>query len=146
MRVLTPPYEDGDEISEGLIYRRIPNIAGYFDPGAGLPTFLAFTPRERDKGALSAHLKDYVTEEEAATNPRNPQDKTFGLCVLDIAEIRAATNGGVTTRYHRTTGPLGHAHVRVYGCGDEALAHQVALLARVIRIPGASARGTHTGG
>ncbi len=134
--MVTVPYADGDEITEGVFYRRIPNRETHFEHEAGVPTYLAFFPRQQDQGVLSAYLKDYVGVEEARTDPNKPDDRTFGLCELDIAEIRAATKGTVSIRFAPTRQPLGHAHVKVYGCADIEIATKIAKLAKVIRSPG----------
>jgi hypothetical protein len=135
--VKTPPYVDGEEITAGLIYRRIPNRPGFFDHDNNCPRFLAFWPSERDRraGGISALLKDYVSEEEARTNPHDREDRTFGLCLLDIAAIRVIRAAGV--RYNpRGTGTIGRAHVQIYGCEDVEVQQQLVLLAKVVRAPG----------
>jgi hypothetical protein len=76
-------------------------------------------------------LKGVVTEEAARINPRNPADTTFGLCELDMAEVRELT-GRVVSFWARP----GQAHVSMYGCQDDLVATFVAGLARVIRAPG----------
>jgi hypothetical protein len=131
-----PPYARGEEIRAGTLYRRIPNFRNYYDHDSGLPTFHAFTPRPQDNGAFSAHLKDYVSEDDAATDPKRPDDRSYGLCELDIADMRTLTQGAVTAWYAPSQGALGHAHVRVLGCADEMMAQAVARMARVIRVPG----------
>ena len=88
-------------------------------------------PRPRDHGAVSLALKSMVTEEEARTNPRDPGDRTFGLCELDVAEIREMT-GGVVSFWQKPE----ESHVQMRGCTDEVIAAFVASLARVIRPPG----------
>jgi hypothetical protein len=133
--VPTPPYADGEELYAGLIYRRYPGRPNYVNPASGGPTFYAFRPREKDRGALSAYLKDYVTEGEARTNPHDPTDRSFGLCVLDIAKIREATSGVAGVRYKRTGGSIGHAHVQIYGCQDVDVQQQLAVLAVVVQAP-----------
>ena len=134
--MVTLPHADGDEITEGIIYRRIPNRETHFEREAGIPTYFAFFPRPQDHGVLSAYLKDYVSEEEARTDPNRPGDRTFGLCELDIAKIRTATQEAVSVRYAPSTQPLGYAHVKVYGCAEIEVATQIAKLVKVIHPPG----------
>lgn len=131
-----PPYADGEEITEDQVYRRIPDLRTHFDYELGAALLAAFKPRPQDNGALSAYLKGYITPEEARINPRRPADQSFGLCELDVAAIRETTNGAVRVIYKPTSGAHGHAHVQVLGCEDEAIQHQLALLAVVIRRPG----------
>jgi hypothetical protein len=135
--VQTPPYADGQDIHEGLIYRRIPPWGNAFDRVSQQATFLAFEPSQRDlkAGGISALLKEYVTEEEARTNPHNPEDRRFGLCLLDIAAIRIAAGGTAGVRYKPTARPLGHAHVQIYGCESVDVQQQLAVLAKVVRPP-----------
>jgi hypothetical protein len=87
-------------------------------------------------GGISALLQECVTAEQARTNPRNPDDQRFGLCMLDIAEIRGVAGGTVGVRYKPTSGSLGHAHVQIYGCESVEIQQQLAILARLVRPPG----------
>ena len=80
-------------------------------------------------------MKDYVSEEEARTNPHKPDDRTFGLCLLDIVVIRKATGGMAGVRYKPTTPFLGHAHAQIYGCEDAKIQQQLVLLATVVPAP-----------
>lgn len=131
---MRPPYADGDEITEGKVYRRIPALATHFYYDVQLPRFEAFQPRSHED-ALSVLLKDYVTPEEARKNPRNPHDDSFGLCEIDIRKVRDVTAGAVVFRYKPTSGVLGHAHVQVFGCKDDKQAVIIAQLAEVIVSP-----------
>jgi len=81
-------------ITEGTVYRRIPDWPSHFDHATRRATYLAFMPRRQDQGAVSLLLKGLVTEDEAGRNPRNPSDRTFGLCELDVAEVREITGEG----------------------------------------------------
>jgi hypothetical protein len=132
--VRTPPYADGAEITDGQIYRRIFPDPGYFVDGR--PTFQVFRPTLKDKGDLSALLKDYVSEEEAATkHPARSPDR-FGLCEISISQARQVTGGRIRVFYNRTTRPLGHAHVVVRGCDDdEEVQNLLAEIAVVRREP-----------
>lgn len=130
---MKPPYADGDEITHGKVYRRIPALATHFDDDAQRPTFEAFQPRSHEE-AVSVLLKDYVTSEQARRNPRRPDDDSFGLCEIDVEKVRAATRG-VSFRYKPTRGALGHAHVQMFGCKDDEQAVIVARLAEVIVPP-----------
>jgi hypothetical protein len=137
--VKKPPYENKQQITTGSIYRRIPNLPGFFDHEKNCAMLLSFRASDRDRkaGGMSALLTDYVSPEEARTNPHNPEDRTFGLCRLDIATILDATKGAVTVTYNPRSTPLGHAHVQIRGCDDsEELQQLLAVLATVIRAPG----------
>jgi hypothetical protein len=59
----------------------------------------------------------------------------MGLCIVDIARMREATDGIVEVRYWNTEQPLGHAHVQILGCGSTEIALAVALTAQVVRAP-----------
>ena len=118
-------------ITEGTVYRRIPDWPSHFDQATRRATYLAFVPRRQDQGAVSLLLKGLVTEDEARRNPRNPSDRTVGLCELDVAEVREITAGRVSFE-----AVSGQPHVWMYGCDDVALAALVATRARVIRPPG----------
>ena len=118
-------------ITEGTVYRRIPDWPSHFDHATRRATYLAFMPRRQDQGAVSLLLKGLVTEDEAGRNPRNPSDRTFGLCELDVAEVREITGGRVSFE-----AVPGQPHVWMYGCDDVALAALIATRARVIRPPG----------
>jgi hypothetical protein len=122
-------YAPGQEVTRGIVYRRIPNREEYFDHDEGLPDLAAFIPRPQDGGALSAHL-DRDEAEAALTSARH---KGFGLCALDIATMKDATAGRVVVEFFPT--PRSHSHVRIHGCtGDEVRAILIAL-AEVIREP-----------
>jgi hypothetical protein len=88
-------------------------------------------PRPQDRGAVSVTLKSLTTEEAVRVNPGNPADTSFGLCEIDVAEVRELTAGAVSFR-----AKPGQAHVSMFGCEDELVATVVATLARVIRAPG----------
>lgn len=133
--VATPPYADGQEITEGKVYRRIPAWATHFNYETQRPTIFAFMPRPQDRGAVSVLLADRATQEEARRNPQKRDDDSNGLCKLDIARVREATGGAVSFRYAPTKGQLGHAHVRIYGCGDGLVAIIVADLAEGVIPP-----------
>jgi hypothetical protein len=86
--------------------------------------------RRQDQGAVSLLLKGLVTEDVASRNPRNPSDRTVGLCELDVAEVWEITGGRVSFE-----AAPGQPHVWMYGCDDVALAALVATQASVIRPP-----------
>jgi hypothetical protein len=88
-------------------------------------------PRPQDEGAVSLARAELVTGEEARTNPQKPHDRTFGLCALDIAEVREMT-GGVISFW----GISGQKHVQMFGCDNLGAAAFVASLAKVFRPPG----------
>jgi hypothetical protein len=116
----------GREIAEGTVYRRIhPN---HFDYDVGVPTFLAFRPREIDKGGLSAD----VDLGKARAALKQPQHKRFGLCALDIAKIKQETKGTAQVK------PLlkaGASHVRIENFEDEEVQQALARLATVLQLP-----------
>jgi hypothetical protein len=116
----------GREIAEGTVYRRIhPN---HFDYDLGVPTFLAFRPREKDKGGLSADL-DLGLARAALKQPRH---KRFGLCALNIARIKQETKG---TAHVSPPLKAGASHVRIEHCEDEEVQQALARLATVIQPP-----------
>jgi hypothetical protein len=72
-----------------------------------------------------------VSVEEARTNPQDPRDRTFGVCALDIANVREMT-GGVVSFW----GMPGQVHVQMFGCDNLSVSALVASLASVVRPPG----------
>jgi hypothetical protein len=90
----------------------------------------AFEPRPKDEGAISAALRSVVTVEQAVVNPRDPSDRAFGLCFLDIEAMRRAAN---QVRVIHT----GHGHVRTLGCESVVVRQALARLATVLIRPAA---------
>ena len=114
------------ELTEGVIFRRIPNWPTHFDEKASRPEIDAFVPRPRDEGCLSAHTDEAEAREELA----KPQHTGFGLCRLDIGAVRRATNGAVTVW---ATGPRSHVEIR--NCGSPPVQLVLAKLAVVVISP-----------
>jgi hypothetical protein len=115
----------GREIPEGTVYRCIhPN---HFDYDVGVPTFLAFRPREIDKGGLSADL-----DHKARAALKQQRHKRFGLCALDIIKIKQETKG---TAYVSPPLKAGASHVRIENCEDEEVQQALVRLASVIQPP-----------
>ncbi len=133
-----PPFAVGEEITDGLIYRRILPDQEYFVDGR--PTYRVFRPRVKDRGWLSAYLKGYISAEDARTKhqARNPQK--YGLCEINIARAREVTGGRFRVFYRPTS--ASHAHVGAYGCdNDEEVQVILADIAVVKRAPDLTHQG-----
>ena len=118
-------HRSGEEITEGTVYRRIPNWRGYFDPRTGRPLRKTFEPRPQDEGALSTDLARSEAERKLEKHPG------FGLCALDIEQMRTQTGG--KARVVRTLPE--RSHVRILGCDGEDVQEQLADLAQVLTPP-----------
>ncbi len=122
-----PPYKPGQEVTEGLIYRRIPNRGTYYDYDLEMVDVSAFILRPRDRGSLSALLN----REEARASLKIPVHKGFGLCVLDVAKMKAETSGQARVEFAPTPGAFGASHVSILGCQDEEVRVILALIAEI---------------
>jgi len=109
------------------VYRRIPNYGTYFDYDNELVHVSLFVPRPKDKGVLSALL----SRADAIASLDLPRHEGFGLCVLDIAEMRAMTDEQARIEFAPTPGPLGTSHVKIMGCLVEEVREILALIAVV---------------
>jgi hypothetical protein len=115
------------------VYRRF--RGDQYDPNRRKVTFLAFRPRAFEGVEISGSPKGYITEEEAVLNPRDPSDRRFGLCQINIEKAYEVTSGGVVVRYAPTSGRYGHAHVVVTGLGTIYRQIRIAELAEIVRLP-----------
>ena len=121
------PYAPGDDVPEGRVYRRIPNYGTYFDYDNEMVHVSLFVPRPRDKGFLSA----FLNRADAIASLELPQHDGFGLCVLDIATMRALTDEQARIEFAPTPWPLGASHVKIIGCMVEEVREILALIAVV---------------
>jgi hypothetical protein len=111
------------ELTEGTVYRRIPNYPTYFDPDSGRPERAAFEPRAQDKNGLSVDLVRDVAEQAL----KQPRHEGFGLCSLNIADIVRVTNG--VARIKKP--PPGQSHVRIENCSSEEVQLALAEIAKI---------------
>ena len=123
-----PPYQPGERILSGSLFRRIPNWQNFYLPAAvpPRPTGFAFDP-DRDEQYTSMALASVTTPEEVLSDYPD-----FGLCVV---RVETFPNG-----VHATYEPEhGAGHVAVWGLkagkGAERLRRALALRAEVIRSP-----------
>ena len=134
---MNSPYHQGQRITEGHVFRRIPNWRTHFDEDEGRPDITAFAPRLQDGDALSAHLETLVSEVQAIRfMDEDPGLRNFGLCRLDIGQIVKETDGLAWVEYRGTAQPvLGHAHVVIRDCRAVEIQLVLARIARVVRPP-----------
>ena len=112
-----------EELTDGTVYRRIPNWPTYYDQDSGRPERITFEPRPQDRGALSADLNREVAERAL----KQQRHEGFGLCSLAIPEIKRVTNG--VARVNKP--PAGESHVRIENCDSEDVQLALALIAKV---------------
>jgi hypothetical protein len=122
---VAPSYRRGHRLTEGRLYRRIPNWAGFFDDEAGQPEPLIFQPREKDQGCIST----FLIEDEARASLESPQHEGFGLCVLDVEKMIAETGGAASAVLDKGS------HVRIHGCDDEYVQLTLAAISDVLIPP-----------
>jgi len=91
----------GDRITEGSVYRRIPNWPNYFKDGR--PTSLNFRP-DSGENTVSMALTSMITPDELLAGSPG-----FGRCTLHIVHLLAL---GLTVAY---TPEHGQGHVDVGG-------------------------------
>jgi hypothetical protein len=88
--VAAPPLKSGDEITEGVLYRRIPPIADYWVVDEGRPSSLNFRP-DTGEPYVSMDLKD-PDEPEAQQIKRVLATEGAiagsGLVEIDVAVLR----------------------------------------------------------
>ena len=81
----------GERLTHGLLYRRIPNVGGRWDPGCGLPLKYAFTPAtDRETGVKETGISTYLVRLTTVEEVLEGHNLHFGVVVLDIAEIYRA--------------------------------------------------------
>jgi hypothetical protein len=120
----------GQEVTEGFVYRRIPNTETDFDYDEMLPEPSTFVPRIRDRGAISGHLD----EAEAMAQLADPRHAGFGLAAFDIDTLRRESAGKARVVFD--PGRRSRSHVRIYGCDDDNVRLLLATIAEMIREPG----------
>lgn len=113
-----------NELSAGVVYRRIPNRRTHFDEDAGRPERGAFEPRPSDNNGLS------VDVDRSAAESKLQQYPGFGLCALDIAEIKRVTGGSAWVAK-----PLSGSHTRIENCDREEVQLALANIATVVIPP-----------
>lgn len=81
----------GERLTQGLLFRRVPNTDGRWDPQCGLPRKGAFAPgvdrqtRVRENG-ISTYLAELTSAEQVLAG----LDPHFGVVVIDIQELHEA--------------------------------------------------------
>jgi hypothetical protein len=120
----------GDEVTDGYVYRRIPNFESHYNYEASRPEPAAFVPRFRDEGFLSGHLD----EAEARAALADPRLKGFGLCKLDIDVMRRESAGRIQVIF--APWKESRSHVRIAGCTQEEVPMLLADIAEIVEEPG----------
>jgi hypothetical protein len=114
----TPPYQEGERILSGTLYRRFPNREHYFHVDRGTATRLAFMP---DSGEPYTSMALASLTSPAEVLKQHPD---FGLSKVEIEHFP----DGVTATYEPA---YGHDHVGVWGLdGSEGEARRKALARR----------------
>jgi hypothetical protein len=118
------PYQPGQTITAGVLYRRIPNYSSLYLYSDRRPTNAAFRVKREDE-YLSMSLKDLTTVGEMLRGHDG-----FGLCEIDASDL---VRLGLDVTYEPE--PEDRAHVAVRGV-TKSLRGKMALIARVVVEPG----------
>lgn len=89
-----------------LLYRRVPESAGWYDPAIKELNFKAFDPhKERDKTGISVSRGRFASIEQAA---RGQLGKSYFVAVLNAGALRRA---GISIEPRPTSADQGHAEL-----------------------------------
>jgi hypothetical protein len=120
-------YEAGKPITDGVLYRRIPNKADYYAEAEDRPSGLVFLP-DKDEDYVSMSLQSKITPEKLLAGHPG-----YGLCEIDVRDLLEV---GLRVTYQPEHGD---DHVAVWGFSSSKpgarLRRKVAFRARVIRRP-----------
>jgi hypothetical protein len=126
-----PPYEQGERITVGQLYRRIPNLPGFFQhtPPLPRPTSMAFLA-DSDDEYTSMALVDMTTPAEMLKD--HPD---FGLCMVEIEHF--PDDVVVTYEPKEAVGHVGVWHLDNSKAGVRRRRY-LARIAEVVKAPRAS--------
>jgi len=120
-------YAQGDPITEGSLYRRIPPLDGYYVYDLQRPSSLAFLP-DTDDEYVSMELASMVRPEQALASFAG-----FGLCEIAVSVL---VDLGLRVTYEPA---YGDGHVAVWGLDSNKpgikIAKKIAHRAIVIQPP-----------
>ncbi len=120
-------YAQGDPITEGSLYRRIPPLDGYYAHDRQRPSSLAFLP-DTDDEYVSMALASLVRPEQVLSGFAG-----FGLCEIAVSVL---IDLGLRVTYQPE---YGEGHVAVWGLDSNKpgikLARKIAHRALVIQAP-----------
>jgi len=108
----------------GIVYRPIPNWAGYYDDELGQPAPLAFAPLENE--GLN-WVWTFGNEDDAGRSLQ--QHKGFGLCWLDLEEVIFETAGYAKVEFYS------ESYIKIHGCANEYVRLTLAAIAEVLIEP-----------
>lgn len=118
------PYRRGQEITDGVVYRRIPNRPTFYDHEQHRPTSQTFR-RDAQEPYVSMSLASLCTMDEVMAGDEH---RDFGLCSLPVSSLIAL---GLTVTYEPD---YGYAHVGVWNV-TKSKCSMLAHLARVLIPP-----------
>lgn len=118
------PYQRGQTITAGVLYRRIPNYSSVYLYPDHRPTNAAFRMKPEDE-YLSMALEDLTDPEMMLKGYEG-----FGLCEVDVLEL---TRLGLTVTYEPEEEDPSHVAVRGV---TKSVRGKIALVARVVIEPG----------
>jgi len=93
-----PTPRPGDNLTSGLLYRRIPNWQGWWDPVCGLPLKQAFNPGRDQRGNKETGISTFLVQFTNLDEVLDGHDPAFGVVLIDIAELLHTVETNVRPR------------------------------------------------
>lgn len=103
------PSVAGQRVTDGVLYRFIPNLAVYWEYDRDRPSPRAFRSRPGEKDGVSMYIEGHTSVDRlGALRP------SFGIYAIDVERLLQEERLSITYDPDETL-PEGHAHVTVAG-------------------------------